>query len=104
MLLSRRSALRAIPAVLSAFAVLRRRGSPVVAPPWLDRPQESVVAVNVWLVQHGITAEKLAQADSGLGKPTVDIESSFNDDPVVNAGGLLLPTGFCRYCLTYQQV
>jgi hypothetical protein len=99
MLLSRRSALRAIAAFVSAFAIFGRRGKPALIPLSLERPEESVTAVNAWLVQHGITLEKLAQLDGGLGKATLDMKASFNDDPVVNAGGLLLPTGFCRYCL-----
>jgi hypothetical protein len=99
MLLSRRSALRAIAAFVSVFAIFGRRGKPTLVPPSLEHPEESVAAVNAWLVQHGITLKKLAQADGGLGRATLDMKASFNDDPVVNAGGLLLPTGFCRYCL-----
>ena len=100
MLISRRTAFRAIAALVSAFAVFGRRGKPILTPPSLEHPEESVAAVNAWLVQHGITPEKLAEADGGWGKATIDLKASFGDDPVVNAGGLLLPTGFCRYCLT----
>ena len=99
MLLSRRSALRAIAALVSVLAIFPWRGKPALVPPSLDRPDDSVAAVNAWLVEHRITLKKLAQIDGGLGKATLDIKASFNDDPVVNAGGLLLPTGFCRYCL-----
>jgi len=104
MLLSRRSALQAIAAFVSAFAVFARRGKPVLVPPSLERPEDSVAAVNAWLVQHGITPERLTQADGGQGKATLDLKASFEADPVINAGGLLLPTGFCRYCLEKAAV
>ena len=85
MLISRRSALRAIAALASAFALFGRRSKSVLAPPSLERPEESVAEVKAWLVQHGITLKKLAPADGGLGTATLDMKASFKDDLVINA-------------------
>jgi len=98
MLQSRRSAIRTVAAFISAVAVFSGLRKPALPPPALDGDQ-SIAAVKVWLDRQGITLERLANTDGETGTPTANLKDSFRDDPVINAGGLLLPTGYCRYCL-----
>lgn len=67
--------------------------------PKLDPKEISYVAVREWLFHFEIDSDKLDSIDKGKGRPTRDLRRSFKDDPVLSVGGLLLPTGFCRYCL-----
>ena len=106
MLQSRRSVMRLVGALLPSLAIFPYTGRKATAafePPGQElggQLGESVAAVRAWLMGHGITAEALDRLDTARSAATSDLRQSFRDDPLVSAGGLLLPAGFCRYCLT----
>lgn len=105
MLQSRRSVMRLVGVLLPSLAIFPyagRKATAALEPPGqeLDPLGESVAAVRAWLMGHGVTAETLDRLDMARSAATSDLRQSFRDDPLVSAGGLLLPAGFCRYCLT----
>ena len=104
-LLSRRSILRLLGMLVPGFAAsqpwLNARaasGATLLSLP--DGKAESYAAISEWLAGHRISLTTLDRLDGGRSRPTGDIRQSFRDDPLVNSGGLLLPIGFCRYCLS----
>jgi hypothetical protein len=105
MLQSRRSEKRLLGVLLPSLAIFRygRREATAAFEPSgqeFDLSGESAAAIRTWLIGHGITRDVLDRLDAGHSAATSDLRQSFRDDPLVSAGGLLLPTGFCRYCLT----
>ena len=100
---SRRSLMRLVGMLLPSLAMLpyaRRKALEQPTRPNIDHDGESVTLVRKWLDHYGVTLEKLGFVDAGRTRSTSDLRRSFRDDPLISAGGLLLPTGFCRYCLT----
>jgi hypothetical protein len=65
----------------------------------LGEKQFAFTVVGAWLIQNGVTLGKLDRLDGGTGQPTTDLRQSFHADPLVGVSGVLLPTGFCRYCI-----
>jgi hypothetical protein len=103
MIQSRRSLIRLVGMLLPSLAMLpyaRRKALEQPTRPNLYHDGESVSTVRKWLDHHGVTLEKLDFVDAGRTPSTSDLRRSFRDDPLISASGLLLPTGFCRYCLT----
>jgi hypothetical protein len=107
MFLSRRTLIRlsgmSMPSL--AFMNLARKKPPAALPPARPGLQDRMLSVDVvkaWLAHHDVTIAKLDRLDGAPRNITSDVRASFRDDPVINAGGLLLPAGFCRYCLLAQ--
>lgn len=99
---TRRSLMSLAAGVLPGLAAFAGGGRiPAVAGP--DGIGLSVEAIGAWLTSQDITLETLDRRDGGKGRITAELQQSFTEDPLIAAGGLLLPTGFCRFCLLAAQ-
>jgi hypothetical protein len=101
---SRRSLMRIVGMLLPSLAILpysRHKALKQLIRPNLGEDSEFVI--RNWLNYHGVTSEKLDITDSRRARSTGDLRRSFQDDPLISVGGLLLPTGFCRYCLARRS-
>jgi hypothetical protein len=107
MFLSRRSLLQIVASIPGLAAVSLRLGDTTAAfnPKDLNlgEGQFAFATVGGWLIQNGVTLGKLDSLDAGTGQPTTDLRESFEADPLVGVSGVLLPTGFCRYCILIGQ-
>lgn len=61
--------------------------------------REAALAIGAWLARNGVNDSKLDRAHPSRRTPTRDIRVSFRDGPLIKVDGLLLPAGFCRFCL-----
>ena len=101
MIQSRRSLMRLIGMILPSLAILpcAPRTALKQLKPTRPKQGESVATVRKWLDHYGVSKDKLDMVDQNPTNSTSSLRQSFQDDPLISAGGLLLPTGFCRYCL-----
>ena len=101
---SRRTLLRWIGALAPAIGVAaawEEAGQTAPAPDALDANQRNaaVFGLGAWLARNGITSEALVRQHGEAFRATGDLRASFDQDPLVEVDGFLLPVGFCRHCL-----
>ena len=108
MTLPTRRALLQLLATLPPGMMLEPNGGPTPAAAQIlhtieKEHREAALAIGEWLWENGVNAQTLKSARPGRNVPVRDIRASFRDDALIDVDGVLLPSGFCRFCLELFQ-